>query len=76
MNDNEFNSQISSINGKRNKYEVLFTEQKSVDKMIKKNKLINIKDISGEQNSNIRKNFNILIKIKALNFKNSRNPKQ
>jgi hypothetical protein len=57
MNDmglDEFNSKISA-NGNRNKYEVLFTEQKSVDKMIKKNKLINIKDISGEQNSNIRK---------------------
>ena len=55
MNDNEFNSQISSINGKRNKYEVLFTEQKSEDKMIKKNKLINFRDILEEQNSSIIK---------------------
>ena len=57
MNDmglDEFNSKISA-NGNRNKYEVLFTEQKSVDKMIKKNKLINIRDISGEQNSNLIK---------------------
>ena len=68
MNLDEFNSQSPIKNSKYNKYEELFTEQKSVDKAKKKDMLNSLKDILTEQNSNKIKKKD----IKSEYIKNSK----
>ncbi len=73
MNKEETNSQNLVKSNYQNKYKEFFTEQKTVDKMIKRNMLINFKDILAEINANKMKKNESKNEIIKNNLKEKEN---